>query len=234
MNYNPFARQRSRYTQSDLESGSYRTRSEAQTAIEEQRRFESREAEKEFGPPRHHHTEPSAPSVPTPIQEQPEPDQTNSRSNLACLPGSSTEKDEKGGETLVEASDSTVVHLGGVTKRAKFKGIFRKEQNDELVLVDSSTDALSLEERRRKSLRRKIPVGAQLKYLLLSSWISFLLLPCIPVGFALNYVHANAIAVFCVNFVAIVPSATVLSAALNEINVRANEKVSALLNQTFG
>ena len=234
MSYNPFARQRSRDAQLDLESGSYRTRSEAHTAIEEQRRFDSREAEKEFGTLRHHHTEPSASLAPTPISEQPELEQTCSESNLAHPIESTAGDDEKGGETLIEAYDSTAVDMGGVTKRAKFKSIFRKEYDDELENASISTEPITIEERRRQSLRRKIPVGLQLRYILLSSWVSFLLLPCIPVGFALNYVHANAIAVFCVNFVAIVPSATILSAALNEINIRANEKVSALLNQTFG
>ena len=67
-----------------------------------------------------------------------------------------------------------------------------------------------------------------------ANWIALCLLPCIPVGFVVNYLHINAVAVFYVNFAAIVPSATVLSTSLNDLNIRAGEKVSALLNQTFG
>jgi Ca2+:H+ antiporter len=66
------------------------------------------------------------------------------------------------------------------------------------------------------------------------NYMATILLPCIPAGFIVNYLHLNAIAVFCINFVAIIPSATALSAALNDLSLRSGEKVGALLNQTFG
>jgi Ca2+:H+ antiporter len=106
------------------------------------------------------------------------------------------------------------------------------DPDSELTRVDS--DQLSEHERRRRSLNRKIPFGAQIRTILFDNHIAAIFLPCIPVGFTLNYLHQNAVAVFCVNFAAIIPSATALSVALNDLNIRSGEKVSALLNQTFG
>jgi hypothetical protein len=110
----------------------------------------------------------------------------------------------------------------------------RKDEAIDGPLTRVDSDALSMEERRQRSLKRKIPIGAQVRTILVYNYVSTILVPCIPAGFAVNYVHSNAIAVFCINFAAIIPSATILSAALNDLHIRSGEKVSALLNQTFG
>ncbi|KAF2472136.1 uncharacterized protein BDR25DRAFT_284625 [Lindgomyces ingoldianus] len=65
------------------------------------------------------------------------------------------------------------------------------------------------------------------------NWIN-ILLPLIPAGFAVNYTHQNAVIVFCINFVAIIPSAFALGFATEELSMRVGEKMGALLNMTFG
>lgn len=233
-NYNPFARTRSRESQGDLENPVHRTRSTRSEnhitpTIEEDRRLKSREAEKEFGQPVHHNTEPSA-SSPT----------TNGTSSN--IPRASAEK-----ETFPEANgavkgsgESTVVgstrqDSHGPTKRAKFKTIFRKddhgEDGGELDRVES--EQLSLEERKRKAHKRKIPVGAQIRFILFGAWINVLLI-MVPVGFAVYYAGLDPVPVFIINFVAIIPLAAMLSTATEELAIRVGETLGGLLNATFG
>ncbi|CAO2654806.1 Nn.00g115390.m01.CDS01 [Neocucurbitaria sp. VM-36] len=234
MNYNPFARTRSRDSQGDIENPVYRTKStrsenHATPAIEEQRRLESREAEKEFGAPNHHNTEPSAAS-PT------------YAGTSSTIPESSTEKGTipKTNGALKDSSDSTVVgssrqNSHGPTKRAKFRTIFRKEhEGDEGAELDRvESEQLSLEERKRKAHKRKIPVGAQIRFVLFGAWINVLLI-MVPVGFAVYYAHLAPVPVFIINFVAIIPLAAMLSSATEELAIRVGETLGGLLNATFG
>jgi Ca2+:H+ antiporter len=129
LNYNPFARTRSRDSPGDIENPVHRTRStrsEANIAptIEERRRLESREAEKDFGRPVHHDTDPS-PTSPSPQNAVVNGNEPSSSRDVAH---------ETNGEVKDEA-DSTVFGSSrhnsnnAVTKRAKFKGIFRKEHD---------------------------------------------------------------------------------------------------------
>ncbi|KJZ77906.1 hypothetical protein HIM_02543 [Hirsutella minnesotensis 3608] len=77
-------------------------------------------------------------------------------------------------------------------------------------------------------------VANQLQRTFLNSWINILLIAA-PVGIALNYVHSvNRVAVFVVNFIAIIPLAAMLSFATEEIALRTGETVGGLLNATFG
>ena len=72
----------------------------------------------------------------------------------------------------------------------------------------------------------------QARTLLFNSWCHILLL-LIPVGFALNYTQVNSIAVFTVNFLAIVPSAMILSFAVDDISLRVGEVLEGLISMTF-
>ncbi|RFU72938.1 ca2+:h+ antiporter [Trichoderma arundinaceum] len=77
-------------------------------------------------------------------------------------------------------------------------------------------------------------VANQIQRTLLNSWINLLLIAA-PVGIALNYVSSvNRIAVFVVNFIAIIPLAAMLSFATEEIALRTGETLGGLLNATFG
>ena len=69
--------------------------------------------------------------------------------------------------------------------------------------------------------------------ILFGSWINILLL-AVPVGFAIDYAHLNGIANFCVNFVAIIPLAAMLSFATEELARYTNETLGGLLNASFG
>jgi Ca2+:H+ antiporter len=87
-----------------------------------------------------------------------------------------------------------------------------------------------------KNVQPKTPftVANQLQRTLLNSWINVLLVAA-PVGIAIANVHSiNRIAVFVVNFIAIVPLAAMLSFATEEIALRTGETLGGLLNATFG
>ena len=77
-------------------------------------------------------------------------------------------------------------------------------------------------------------VRNQLQRTFLNSWLNVLLLAA-PVGIAINYIHSvSRIAVFVVNFIAIIPLAAMLGFATEEIALRTGETLGGLLNATFG
>ncbi|KAF2024657.1 hypothetical protein EK21DRAFT_104520 [Setomelanomma holmii] len=111
-----------------------------------------------------------------------------------------------------------------LTKRARFRGLFRKNNDIDAEVTSVEDETLTFEERKRRSLKRKIPISQQLRVIFFSNWVSLALFPCIPAGFAVYHLHTNAVAVFCINFAAIIPSATLLSTSLNDLSIRAGEK----------
>jgi Ca2+:H+ antiporter len=87
-----------------------------------------------------------------------------------------------------------------------------------------------------KHLTPKEPftVRNQLERTLFNSWINVLLITA-PVGIAINYVESiPRVAVFVVNFIAIIPLAAMLGFATEEIALRTGETLGGLLNATFG
>jgi len=80
--------------------------------------------------------------------------------------------------------------------------------------------------------RPKLTIGHQLHAILFHSWIN-VLFAFIPTGFVVNYTHRGAITVFCINFIAIIPSAVLLALALDEIGFRVGDTLQGLLNMTF-
>ncbi|MCJ1402526.1 hypothetical protein MMC11_005746 [Xylographa trunciseda] len=75
---------------------------------------------------------------------------------------------------------------------------------------------------------------SQLRATLLNSYINILLIMA-PIGIALNFVKGiSPVAVFVVNFIAIIPLAAMLSYATEEIALRTGETIGGLLNATFG
>lgn len=79
----------------------------------------------------------------------------------------------------------------------------------------------------------KFTVASQLRATILNSWINVLILAA-PAGIALHVVNANPIAIFVVNFIAIIPLAAMLSYATEEIALRTGETIGGLLNASFG
>jgi Ca2+:H+ antiporter len=56
----------------------------------------------------------------------------------------------------------------------------------------------------------------------------------VPVGFIVNYLDITPVAIFVVNFVAIIPLAALLSYATEEIALRTGDVIGGLLNASFG
>ncbi|KAG9245660.1 hypothetical protein BJ878DRAFT_479028 [Calycina marina] len=59
-------------------------------------------------------------------------------------------------------------------------------------------------------------------------WLNLLVI-IIPAGFVVNYVHANPIAVFFVNFLAVVPMVSVLGIAMDELCLRTGDLLQVLV-----
>lgn len=75
--------------------------------------------------------------------------------------------------------------------------------------------------------------GNQMKNTLFNSWINILLIAA-PVGIGLHFTTVQPVAIFVVNFIAIIPLAALLSYATEEIALRTGETLGGLLNATFG
>lgn len=102
------------------------------------------------------------------------------------------------------------------------------------ITITERQDDLSPEERYRRDCKRKIPLKDQLHYVASHSWPAIALFPLVPAGFALRYAHANAVAVFCINFGAIFPCTAMLGTAVYQLSIRFGDNVGALLSMTFG
>ncbi|KAL0253225.1 hypothetical protein SLS55_010197 [Diplodia seriata] len=83
------------------------------------------------------------------------------------------------------------------------------------------------------SLQPFITPWTQFKYVVFGSWIRLLYLAT-PVGFALYYMNTNPIAVFCINFLAVVPSTAALGFAVDELNLHFGGFVGGLIGATAG
>ncbi|KAF9773606.1 hypothetical protein IL306_008561 [Fusarium sp. DS 682] len=117
-----------------------------------------------------------------------------------------------------------------------------RKRDDVVAATDNNVDLEKQKLKRRESTKifRKVEpkepftVRNQLQRTFLNSYINILLIAA-PVGIALNYVHSvNRIAVFVVNFIAIIPLAAILSFATEEIALRTGEVLGGLINATFG
>ncbi|KAJ5286709.1 hypothetical protein N7478_002395 [Penicillium angulare] len=98
---------------------------------------------------------------------------------------------------------------------------------------DSAQNGEGLEEDVKDSDGPNFTVASQLRATILNSWINVLILAA-PAGIALHAVDANPIAIFVVNFIAIIPLAAMLSFATEEIALRTGETIGGLLNASFG
>lgn len=128
-----------------------------------------------------------------------------------------------------EISRGLSTESGGARQRkgGKFMGIFKRKDKEELDSSDSDT------QRSKKTKKHpKIPVVQQFKSVF-GSWINVLLI-FVPIGIALNYTKVNRIAVFVVNFIAIIPLAAILSFATEELAMYIGEVLGGLLNASFG
>ena len=79
----------------------------------------------------------------------------------------------------------------------------------------------------------KFTVGNQIRNTLFSSWVNVLLIMS-PVGIAVHFAKIDPVAIFVINFIAIIPLAGMLSYATEEIALRTGEVIGGLLNASFG
>ena len=54
-----------------------------------------------------------------------------------------------------------------------------------------------------------------------------------PAGFAVNYTRQHAVAIFVINFIAIIPLALFVGYVADELILRSGNVVGALINATF-
>ncbi|KAI0206386.1 Sodium/calcium exchanger protein-domain-containing protein [Astrocystis sublimbata] len=96
-----------------------------------------------------------------------------------------------------------------------------------------SEDTNAVEEEEEKPAKGHFTVKNQIQRTILSSPINFLLLAA-PAGIVLWQLKIPGPAVFVVNFIAIIPLATLLSDATEQIALRTGETIGGLINATFG
>jgi len=241
MNYNPFARTRSRSI-ADIENKPnlrrYQSEADAHQTIEEQRYAESRQAETEFPAPRHADTAPSTTTEKSPILDF---DKNNASGphDAETLPSPGTgEMSNSPSETSVPGTQNS-----GPRKRKHLKllpGRHHENENESTAPPppdEIDYESMDREERRKAGLKRKIPVWNQIKASLFGAKINFMLV-FVPVGFVLNYLHLKGnsmgVLVFVINFLAIIPLAAILSYATEELALRVGETLGGLLNASFG
>lgn len=141
--------------------------------------------------------------------------------------------------------DSAQASAGSAHQRDGSLGLVRKRTvgvNDSRTELNGAGQKVAEEEKKKKQrtffkhLQPKEPftVGNQIRRTLLNSWLNVLLVAA-PIGIAINYVEAvPRVAVFVVNFIAIIPLAAMLGFATEEIALRTGEVMGGLLNASFG
>ncbi|CAG8383745.1 unnamed protein product [Penicillium salamii] len=133
-------------------------------------------------------------------------------------------------EPSVESHDPINVSRG--LDESADSGVPRQRKGGFLGKLSRGEDSLD-EDKKSLSEPQKFTFASQLRATILNSWINVLLIAA-PVGIALYAVKANPIAVFVVNFIAIIPLAAMLSFATEEIALRTGETIGGLLNASFG
>lgn len=148
------------------------------------------------------------------------------------------ERPDSSGDTVVASqapgSDFTAVDTGAqMRNRARLE---KEEPVDSPGNEPADEPKKKKEHRMFKNVQPKEPftVGNQIQRTLLSSWINVLLIAA-PVGIVLGAIpNMNPIAIFVVNFIAIIPLAALLGFATEEIALRTGETLGGLLNASFG
>ncbi|KAI9026700.1 Sodium/calcium exchanger protein-domain-containing protein [Hyaloraphidium curvatum] len=112
------------------------------------------------------------------------------------------------------------------------------EADETAALLDASRPPLIGALGRSRSVARREdtelpPLGQQLYEVATNTWINALLV-FVPLGLLAEWLHWGDVAVFTLNFFAIVPLAKLLGFATEEIALRTSQAIGGLLNATFG
>lgn len=196
---------------------------------------EFKRSEEAFDNPRRSNTEPTTTDIVQGGRLAPprryDNNETEELSSSGDVPFAASQSPAEGAASGTGRSDSLTAGLNGSTRkpRSRFQKLFRRKKHNEE--TERATSSLSEKTGKRK---KKFTVWGQLKVTLFGSWINVLLI-CAPVGIAIyNIPSVNRIAVFVVNFLAIIPLAGMLSYATEEIALRVGETLGGLLNASFG
>ncbi|EQL31517.1 Ca2+:H+ antiporter [Blastomyces gilchristii SLH14081] len=209
--HNPFKKFRyrsMRSTESRAEDGLPRAQTESNT-VSRSERDRREEMGSIFSAPRHAHTNP--PASRKSVGDVIEMTRAGSMTSAAPL---TTSKEEQQHEFL---------GTGASNKRRFFKSGGNH----------ASASMIPQEPEDSGKDKQAFTAVEQLKATLLNSWINVLLV-MVPVGIAIHHAHIDPIAIFVINFIAIIPLAAMLSYATEEIALRTGETVGGLLNATFG
>ncbi|QIW99173.1 hypothetical protein AMS68_004691 [Peltaster fructicola] len=132
--------------------------------------------------------------------------------------------------TSSEPHDATAVDVQNGNSRRRgllAKLPFGKKKHEQ----DDNKD-LKRSKSKRSNYDEKRTMSSQLRAIFMS-WINLLLI-FVPVGLAFEYAHLSGPATFVVNFIAIIPLASMLSFATEELAFYVGETFGGLLNATFG
>ena len=113
------------------------------------------------------------------------------------------------------------------------KAVIREREPKKRSMKDKITGKNKEDDGDNGKSKHKFTVANQIRATLFSSWINILLIFS-PVGIAVYYAHVDPVAVFIINFIAIIPLAAMLSYATEEIALRTGEVIGGLLNASFG
>ena len=127
-------------------------------------------------------------------------------------------------QTIVDESDDATA--SGPRRRVRFLNKFHFKDKESSGIERAPTTES------KKAKQQFTPMG-QIRATLFNSWINVLLV-MIPVGIAVHYAKLDPIAIFSINFIAIIPLAAMLSYATEEIALHTGETIGGLLNATFG
>ena len=147
-----------------------------------------------------------------------------------------TTSQPESGDTMVDDSVAASRTDSAVRKR-KPEG--SKEDGERELAVEEKKKRKEGEETKGKPLFKHVypktpfTIGNQIQRTIFNSWINILLL-AVPAGIAIKFTPVTPVAVFIVNFIAIIPLAAMLSFATEEIALRTGETLGGLLNATFG
>ncbi|KAI9644344.1 hypothetical protein NHQ30_007701 [Ciborinia camelliae] len=134
-------------------------------------------------------------------------------------------------ETAVAGQSS---RLPSVEEKARRRFLSRWTKKDREQLADGEEEKKKGGIFRGKDLKHEpFTLRNQLQNTIFNSWINVLLIAA-PIGIALNYAKVNGIAIFVVNFIAIIPLAAMLGFATEEISLHVGESLGGLLNASFG
>ena len=146
-------------------------------------------------------------------------------------PTSSEESKDSNEKTNTGLIDQSVGPQNPENKARKRKSrkFWKKEEGEGPDLARQGTEGT---QDSKKNDQPKPTFWSQVKAVF-GSWINILLV-FVPVGIAVEYAGVNKVAVFIINFLAIIPLAAILSYGTEELALYIGEVLGGLLNASFG